>query len=75
MNNGIIGISNMRVVHGVNEPVRIDVELLAVPGYDPHHLLSEKWDDIFPGSAIVKCAHCGQLAARKTMCKHCGAPV
>ena len=24
---------------------------------------------------VVKCGHCGQWAAVKTACKHCGAPV
>lgn len=32
-------------------------------------------DDMFPGKVIVKCKHCGQFAARKTACGHCGAPV
>lgn len=75
MKNGIIGITNMRIEHGVNEPVRIQLELVAKPGYDPHHLLSEKWEDTFPGNVVVKCSHCGQWAARKTPCKSCGAPV
>ena len=28
-----------------------------------------------PGKVIVKCQHCGQWAAKKTACKHCGGPV
>lgn len=75
MKNGIFGITEMSVHHGVGEAVKIQVELVAAPGYDPHHLLSEKWDDMFPGNVIVKCSHCGQYAARKTSCKSCGAPV
>lgn len=31
--------------------------------------------DLAPGKVIVKCKHCGQYAARKTACVHCGAPV
>lgn len=27
------------------------------------------------GTAVVKCKHCGQWAAIKTACVHCGAPV
>lgn len=73
--NGILGITGLSIHHGVDEAVKIQMELIAQPGYDPHHLLNEKWDDIFPGNVIVKCSHCGQFAARKTACKHCGAPV
>jgi hypothetical protein len=28
-----------------------------------------------PKAAIVKCSYCGQWAAARTACKHCGAPV
>ena len=27
------------------------------------------------GKVIIKCMHCGQWAAKKTSCKHCGGPV
>lgn len=65
----------MNARHAVGQPVTIELELVAVPGYDPHHFLDEKWQDMFPGAVIVKCAHCGQWAARKTACGSCGAPV
>ena len=74
-NKGIIGITNMRVEHNATDATRITVELVAHPEYNPHHLLSEEWDGIFPGSAIVKCSYCGQWEARKTSCKHCGGAV
>jgi len=75
MKKGIFGITEMVVKHGVNDAVRVNIELVAEPGYDPHHLLSEKWDEMFPGQAIVKCSYCGQWAAQKTACKHCGGAV
>ena len=75
MSKGIKGVTGMNVHHGVGEAVRIGLDLIAHPGYDPHHLLSENWDDLFPGKVIVKCSHCGQYCARKTACKHCGAVV
>lgn len=70
--NGIIGIRNMRVEHAIDAAVKIDLELVAMPGYDPHHLLDENWRDLFPGDAVVKCQSCGQWGARRTVCKHCG---
>jgi len=75
MSKGILGVTNIKVEHVLNEPVHIDLELIAYPGYDPHHLLSEEWKELFPGNAVVKCEHCGQWAARKTSCKSCGASV
>lgn len=74
-NEGIIGVTDLSIHHGVGEPVRIKMELVAHPNYDPHHLLGEEWGEMFPGNAIVKCSHCGQWAARKTSCRHCGAPI
>jgi rRNA maturation endonuclease Nob1 len=38
-------------------------------------LMNLDFDQIIPGKVIVKCVHCGQYAARKTACVHCGAPV
>jgi hypothetical protein len=51
--------------------------ILGITEMSVHHGVGEdeNWDDIFPGNAIIKCGHCGQFAARKTACKHCGAPV
>ncbi len=37
--------------------------------------IREALPDFAPGKVIVKCKHCGQFAARKTACVHCGAPV
>ena len=75
MKNGIFGIKEMNIHHGTDEAVTIQLELIAHPDYNPHHLLNEEWDNIFPGNVIVKCSHCGQFAARKTACKYCGAPI
>jgi hypothetical protein len=74
-NQGIIGVTNMSVEHGVGQPVKIRVELVAAPGYDPHHLLADDWPGMFPGNVVVKCSHCNGWAAVQTMCVHCGAPV
>ena len=74
-NNSILGIREMSIHHGIGEVVTIQLELIASPGYDAHHLLQEKWEDMFPGKVIVRCSHCGQHAARKASCRSCGAPV
>jgi hypothetical protein len=75
MTNGIIGVRNMKVEHKMSEPVTIDLELVAYPGYDATHLINEKWGELFPGNSIIKCRHCGQWGARKCACKYCGAPI
>lgn len=31
--------------------------------------------DYFPPKAVVKCQYCGQWAAKKCACKHCGGTV
>lgn len=71
----IYGLTKLRVEHDVDSISTIELTLACDPKYESHHLLDEKWDDLFPGDAIVKCSHCGQYAARKTSCKYCGAPV
>ena len=71
----IYGVRDVQISHAFDEVTSIKIELLADPHYNAHHLLTEKWDDLFPGDVILKCAHCGQFAARKTACKYCGAPV
>lgn len=43
---------------------------------NPNELMNTDMADyVFLDKAIVKCEHCGQWAARKTPCVHCGAPV
>ena len=71
----LLGVTGMQVEHRYDELTRINVELVASPEYNPHHLMYEEWDDIFPGDAIVHCQYCGQWAARKTACAHCGGSV
>jgi len=72
----IHGVRDITIHHGVNEATTIDIQLVATPGYNAHHLYEEKgWSDLFPGNVIVKCSHCGQWAASKTACVGCGAPV
>jgi hypothetical protein len=75
MTKGIIGLRSVEIHHQVGEAVTARAEFVAMPGYDFHHFINEKWDALFPGNVIVKCGHCGQWSARKTECKHCGAPV
>jgi hypothetical protein len=54
----------------------VSVDLSFICDYnDIPDLQKANWNEIFPGSVIVKCQHCGQWAARKTMCKTCGAPI
>ncbi len=72
---GIIGITNMSVSHSAGEATKISVDFVAKPNYYPSDFLTTKWDDLFPGNVVVKCGHCGQWAARQTVCKHCGAAV
>lgn len=75
MTKGIYGITNMQINYDMHDATRISLELVAAPNYDAFHLQNEKWDELFPGNAIVKCGHCGQWGARKTACKYCGAPI
>lgn len=72
---GIAGVTALRIDHEVGQATRIELALIAEPNYDANHLIYEPWGDLFPGRVIVKCVHCGQWGARKTVCKHCGAPV
>ena len=72
---GLIGIRHMQIEHGVDTLTTIRVEFVAAKEYDAHHMLSEKWGELFPGNAIVKCQYCGRWAARKTTCTSCGGQV
>jgi len=72
----LFGIREMSVHHGVDALTTVDLQLMAEPGYDAQHIYEFRdWDDLFPGNVIVQCAHCSQWAARRTACKHCGAPI
>jgi len=75
MTEKLFGMTGMRVEKDYKGLTRISLELVASKHYNPYHLESEKWSDLFPGNVIVKCVHCGQWSASKTSCKHCGAPV
>lgn len=72
---GLIGIRHMQIEHSVDAHTAIRVEFIADREYNAHHMLSEKWDELFPGKAIVKCQYCGRWAARKTTCAGCGGQV
>jgi len=72
----IFGITSLNISHAVNSLTEIELTLMASPGYNAQELYDKKdWDDVLPGDSIVKFHHCGQFAARKTACVHCGAPV
>lgn len=75
MERKLFGIRNLTVHHAQDEITTIQAEFVAEPGYNADELYQAKWQDLFPSNVIVKCSHCGQWAARKTECKHCGAPV
>lgn len=75
MNEGIIGITNMKVDRSAGMPLRIQLDMAAGEEYDTRELAHVHWRELFPGNAIVKCRYCSQYAARKTACVHCGAPV
>lgn len=75
MNKGILGVTNFVISHKPDHLTEINLSLMAYPGYNPHHLLNENWKELFPDKAVVKCSYCGQWAAIKTVCKHCGATV
>lgn len=75
MKEKLFGIRSMRVEKTIGDATHIDVEFIATPGYNPYHMEHENWTDLFPGNVVVKCAYCGQWAARKTACKSCGAVV
>ena len=76
MNKNLFGVRSMSIEHSMNEATTINLELIARPGYNAQAIYDERnWDDLFPGSVIVRCIHCGQWAARKTACKYCGAPI
>ena len=40
-----------------------------------HNLVGEETTMFFGGKALIKCQYCGQWAARKTACVHCGGAV
>jgi hypothetical protein len=45
-------------------------------GYVDHRQLTDiDFNAIAPGPALIKCAYCGQWAAKFTACVHCGAAV
>jgi hypothetical protein len=69
----VYGARKINIAHETNSMTTIDIRLIAAPGYNAHHMMGEKWDEIFPGDVIVKCRHCGRWAARKTACGSCGA--
>lgn len=75
MKKGILGITDLQITYGTGDATRISMELIASPGYEASHLLKESWDQMFPGNVIVKCSHCLQWGAVKTVCKHCGTPI
>jgi len=75
MKEKLHGIRSMVVEKEAGEATHIKIDFIATPGYNPYHFEKEDWANLFPGNVVVKCAYCGQWAARKTACKSCGAAV
>jgi glyceraldehyde-3-phosphate dehydrogenase/erythrose-4-phosphate dehydrogenase len=73
--NKIYGVGDFSVHSAQGEVTIINLELVAHPDYNAHHLKYEKWYDLFPGNVIVKCQFCGQWGATQTSCKSCGGAI
>ena len=52
-----------------------EISMTVLGRIDTKALFDSDFDDLFPGKVIVKCQHCTQWGARKSACKHCGAPI
>jgi ribosomal protein L32 len=75
MSGNLIAVRSMDVSLSAREVQTINLELVAYPDYDARELYKADFRAAFPGKVVVKCQHCGQWSAVRTMCKSCGAPV
>ena len=71
--NGLFVTSVTSTVGGLDMQQETDITLRG--SVNPQELLDMSWGNMFPGKVVVKCQWCGQWAARKTSCKHCGGAI
>ncbi len=57
------------------EQTRVSAEFLCDVEDLPYLIPGESMDGMFMSKSIILCQYCGQWAARKTACKHCGGAV
>lgn len=74
--HGIFGVQSMDVRVAHDEIMRVNLELIAEPGFDARQLYEyTEWNDMFPGNVVIPCQYCAQWGARKTACTHCGGAI
>ena len=71
----ILGVTSLEFRYAADSAPTVMAEFVVGDNFVPYEFTHMEWDEIIPGKAIVKCGYCGQFAARKTACVHCGGAV